>query len=414
MYSSLDTEALTLVDAFCGEAETLWKSERLAPSVLTMVAAQFLSFGYLVQGKDHAVLRYLSEAIKIGTQLKLFGVKPNVGDARWDNLTPEKAKATAYSTWGVFNWITLMGLFYHQPGIEYLQSPPIFAMPDDGDDERAAEQGLGDMQSVLPQFMGQIFRALCQFWRIMHEVAVVYYGAGSAAIPERVPLHFAENKFRELLAWADGLPMNLARSEQNPHHVVILHLWLHAAILDIFRPFLQSPGAKKLRVMTFSSSGSTPDAIFAASVQQLKRLIIIYRFNYTSSAYTILWHTALLYVANALLRTKGESDWLFYFLLCLYGYEGLRPSYRVAEAVAGGLLSMAMRSGDISSDEARQVMAHLQERGQELDSSEIRATFMVDLDLAMSDPGAATAETLAYSFDDTAMMMDYTTIFENK
>ncbi|OPB46196.1 C6 transcription factor [Trichoderma guizhouense] len=414
MYSSLDTEALNLVDAFCEEAETLWKSERPAPSALTMVAAQFLSFGYLVQGKDHAVLQYLSEALKIGTQLELFGVKPNVGDARLDNLTPEMAKATAYSAWGVFNWITLMGLFYHQPGIEYLKSPPTLAIPDDGDDERAAEQDLGDMQSVLPQFMGQTFRALCQFWRIMHEVAVMYYGAGSAAIPERVPLHFAENKFRELLAWADGLPMNLVRSERNPHHVVILHLWLHAAILDIFRPFLQNPGAKMLRVATFSSSGSTPDAIFAASVQQLKRLIIIYRFNYTSSAYTILWHTALLYVANALLRTKGENDWLFYFLLCLYGYEGLRPSYRVAEAVAGGLLSMAMRSGDISSDEARRVMAHLQEKGQELDSSEIRATFMVDLDLAMSDPVAATAETLAYSFHDIAMMMDYTTIYENK
>lgn len=164
--------------------------------------------------------------------------------------------------------------------------------------------------------------------------------------------------------------------------------------------------------MTFSSSSSTPDAIFAASVQQLKRLIIIYRFNYTSSAYTILWHTALLYVANAILRTKGDNDRLFYFLLCLYGYEGLRPSYRVAEAVAGGLLSMAMRNGDISSDEARRVLADLQERGQELDSSEIRATFMVDLDLAMSDPGAATAEMLAHSFQDIAMMMDFTTVFE--
>lgn len=106
MYSSLDTEALSLVDAFCREAETLWKSERAAPSALTMVAAQFLSFGYLVQGKDHAVLQYLSEATKIGAQLGLFGVKPNTSDARLDNMTPEKAKATAYSSWGVFNWIT--------------------------------------------------------------------------------------------------------------------------------------------------------------------------------------------------------------------------------------------------------------------------------------------------------------------
>lgn len=51
MYSAIDSEAIDLVTAFCTEAETLWETQRLAPSTLNMAAALFLSFGYLVQGK---------------------------------------------------------------------------------------------------------------------------------------------------------------------------------------------------------------------------------------------------------------------------------------------------------------------------------------------------------------------------
>lgn len=58
-------------------------------------------------------------------------------------------------------------------------------------------------------------------------------------------------------------------------------------------------GKKQLR--TFSSSAITPNTVCGASVAQLKHLISDYRLNYESSAYTILWHTALIYVINAIL-----------------------------------------------------------------------------------------------------------------
>ena len=146
-------------------------------------------------------------------------------------------------------------------------------------------------------------------------------------------------------------------------------------------------------------------------MDQLKRLIIDYRLKYKSSAYTMLWHTAMVYVANAVLETP-EEDSFFYLLLCLYGYEGLCRSWRFTEAIVGGILSMTMRDGGISTPIARRILKHVQSNSLRSVPDELRATFMVDLNLAMSDPGAATVEKLARSFEDNAQLKDFTTIFD--
>jgi hypothetical protein len=190
-------------------------------------------------------------------------------------------------------------------------------------------------------------------------------------------------------------------------------LWLHSAILDIFRPFIRDSGDAEAASHEFSSGIRSPELICAASTEQLKRLIVIYRFNYKSSTYSMVWHTALLYLANAMLQNTEQKDWLLYFLLCLYGYESLCKSFRVTEAIGKSLLSMAMRNGRLSSDHARRVMAEFKRRKLWIHlKKEIRATCMGDLDLAMSDPPAATVETLAADFDDNAMIQDYTRFYE--
>lgn len=105
MYVTIDSEVRAFIDAFRAEAERLWHMERMAPSVLTMAAAQFLGFGYLVQGRDHIVLAYLSEATRTGTQLGLFGKIPEVSQSPASKLAARGVRATAYSAWGTFNWI---------------------------------------------------------------------------------------------------------------------------------------------------------------------------------------------------------------------------------------------------------------------------------------------------------------------
>lgn len=194
---------------------------------------------------------------------------------------------------------------------------------------------------------------------------------------------------------------------------VSFSIWFHAAVLDIFRPFVSGPLQKSSRLRTFTSPDSSASAIFDASLNQLKRLIITYRTGYKSSAYTMLWQTALMYVANAVLRSADDSEsGLFYFLLCLYGYEGLRSSWRMSEAIVEGLLTMKVVHGGMSSAVARRILEDVRKRGVSTSMADIRATFMVDLDLSLSEPALATAEALASAFDDNARIKELTTIFD--
>jgi hypothetical protein len=162
---------------------------------------------------------------------------------------------------------------------------------------------------------------------------------------------------------------------------------------------------------TFSADDSSAYTAYKASVNQLKRLIVDYRTNYETSVYSILWHTGLLYLANAVLQDTEDPEWRLYFLLCIYGYENLRRPYRVSEIIGRGLLSMTLRDTNMSGEDARKTLADLEEHG--LDhvkksvEENVRATFMVDLHLAMTDPEKAKVENMANEFETLAIFQDF-------
>jgi hypothetical protein len=144
-------------------------------------------------------------------------------------------------------------------------------------------------------------------------------------------------------------------------------------------------------------------------VNQLKHLILEYRSRYAASTYSVLWHNGLIYLANAMLRCT-DPEWRLYLLLCIYGYERLNHAYRFSEVVIQGLLTMSMRDTDMSGSEAYKIMEELKQRGLlrvgEDVQEKLRATFMIDINLALTDPEAARAETVAEDFDYTAMFQD--------
>ena len=189
-------------------------------------------------------------------------------------------------------------------------------------------------------------------------------------------------------------------------------LWFHAVILDIFRPHTQIPPSERQRFRTFSNRTITPDVVCEASVAQLKHLISNYRLNYTSSGYTILWHTALIYVANAILSGNKVKNWYSDLLICIYAYESLGRSWRVATYIVKGLLSLAIEKSDMSSRTARRILNDLEERHPGQCLGPIRATFMADLNLALSDPSSATVERLAEQFEDNVLLKDFTVSFD--
>ncbi|KAK8024103.1 hypothetical protein PG993_012169 [Apiospora rasikravindrae] len=414
MYSAIDKEVKKHARLFCAEAERLWLEAKHTDTLLNMAGAQLLSLAFMGHGKDHACLKYLTEAVNMGVRLKLFGRLDAIGEEDQRKMAVDDQSATSFAAWGIFNWSVLTTIFYRQPGISYPDSPPVCLIPGNiqtglsppTDVDSTSEEASISPKRSLPAYMGTTFTFLCQLWRIVHEFTQRYYNEKCKTEPPK--LDFAEMKYRELLAWMQNLPTELVRGEGNPHHVLVFHIWIHAVVLDLFRPFVKDPEMRHARLRTFSARHGSPRTAFDASVEQLKHLIIDYRTGYESSAYSILWHTALMCVANAVLVSK-DADWRVYFLLCIYGYESLNRPFRVSEAIGTSLLTMTLRNSDITIDEARGLLLELKERGLVHLPSEgtIRATFMGDLELAMSDPEAARVENLANNFEDMVLFREF-------
>ncbi|KAG7149681.1 hypothetical protein HYQ46_001399 [Verticillium longisporum] len=117
--------------------------------------------------------------------------------------------------------------------------------------------------------------------------------------------------------------------------------------------------------------------------------------------------TSLVAQSDTTPEDTGDPEWRFYFLHCVYGYESLRKSYRLAEAIGRALLAMTLRNGDITGLEARTILQQLKQRGLDHPSGDIRATFMGDLELAMTNPGEAKVETLAGQFEGVALFQEF-------
>ncbi|KAK7937547.1 uncharacterized protein PG986_014415 [Apiospora aurea] len=410
MYTAIDEDVDWYTDKLGDEAERLWEEEKEHDLPLNVVSAQLLSLAFMGRGKGHKVLHFLAAAVQMGIRLGLFGVDDTTANRLVQNIPESLRDASSFIAWGVFNW-TFDVTFLQEAGYCDSKTPPILPIPRDGGTEENQELriggAVGNEQVKLRSFMGVIFTKVCEFWLIVHEVPLAYHESRDSTIRKQLKLDFAEKKYREILAWAENLPPQLIWADNNQHHVIIFYMWIHSVILDIFRPLVDRQRPEKLRLRTFSAPDSTASAAYTASVNQLKQLIIHFRSKYESSTCTMLWHTALMYVANAVLQDTDDPQWHEHLLLCIYGYERLCRPFRVAVIIARGLLTMTLRKKNIKSEEARNILGHLQERGLGHVHEDIRATFMGDLELAQTDPQAAAMEKLAGDFEDTALFQEF-------
>ncbi|KAF4452232.1 Nitrogen assimilation transcription factor nit-4 [Fusarium austroafricanum] len=375
MYSQIESSVQSFTQQFCEEAEKRWTLEKSTDSLLTLAATQLLGLGYLGDGKDHYVLTYVSEVNSMATRMGLFGVEQSIAVSKAKQVNDELQSATSYAAWGSFNWIVFMALFYQQPGLSYPEHPPIIPIPGQPW-HHASKNSPGSTRQTT--YMGDTFPVLCRFWRILHEVVLKYYRDQPfprEGLSSHIALSFAEYKYRELIAWAETLPPTLVRSEQSPHHVFVFH---------------------------------SPDAAYKASVNQLKRLVVVYRENYSCSSFTMLWHTALIHIVNAIIGDTKDINWRFYLFFCVQAYGDLRRSFRFAETIGRSILSMTLQQGEISSEEARKLMVQFEENRLSSPSEDIRATFMADLNLAMTAPEEASVESLSDRFEDIALFREFT------
>jgi hypothetical protein len=113
------------------------------------------------------------------------------------------------------------------------------------------------------------------------------------------------------------------------------------------------------------SSNRTAEAIYSASTMQMHRLVDSHRFHSRISTTNVFWHTALLFSANASIRTSGSSfparQWRL--LRAMDAYADLYPRYPVMQVIFRGLMTMAVEAGILGSQEAVKLARRLVEKG---------------------------------------------------
>ncbi|KAI1812280.1 hypothetical protein GGS20DRAFT_558587 [Poronia punctata] len=421
MYSGIDDQGVNYAGAFRRKAEELWQNEE--DSYTKMAGAVLMSIALMGNGIDHSVLLFAKAALDVGERLGLFRHATRAfrhEDSSQLDPNDHVFSSKCYAAWGTFNWNVLVSMFYRQPGSETPKVVPIVPIPgvaragqgrNESDEPVEGDERDDDEDAEFPfdeRLLGKIFPAVCNLWRILHRARWIYYVVEESP-PGFLRTSLVECAYRELIAWAEALPPDLIRREGNPHYVTVFHIWLHTAILDIWQPFVYRDIAKVPVLRTFSARIRTPDSAYAASVNQLKHLVVEYRSKYAASTYSILWHNGLIYLANSMLRCE-DPEWRIYLLLCIYAYERLNHAYRFCEVVIQGLLTMSMRDTDMTGTEAYKIMETLENRGllhvKEDVEEKVRATFMIDLKLALRDPEAAMAENVAQDFEETALFQD--------
>lgn len=155
----------------------------------------------------------------------------------------------------------------------------------------------------------------------------------------------------------------------------------------------------------------SPDGVFHASIDQLKRILILYQLHYPESRYHAWWNPAMIYVSHAVLTSKTDPEWRFYFLLCLKAYRTLSVAYPFATIGYKATLTFAMAEGKLSASKARDLLRQLfQGQGRENVRDTNDSRVYMDLDKVRDNEGSGDAEKLADDFEKLAVVKEFTNL----
>ncbi|KAH6884449.1 hypothetical protein B0T10DRAFT_410007 [Thelonectria olida] len=385
-FTSISPETRELSVAFFSEADTILADQAQLNTLTTVSALQFLCMTAITQGRDDIASRYLRRGIAIGKAMGLFGLHPGKASAdAWVDGYRDWRIAASYTSWG-------------------LESPPSLPTPVQVEHQSAPHVGFVNTHT----FHIESFQACCELWTIFNGVLWTRYGEDGGGSLYRRSLAYAEEVYSRLLDWAGRLPLELIRCLESNHAVMMMHVYFHAIVTDVFRPFVHGT-EQDTSLSSFATPQASAEGAYAASINQLKRLLLLYKLNFRTATLSVHWQTSIVYVANAIVREAGATsvEWRYYLYLCIAGLEDLYGSFRAFGLIVKALLGMALEHNAITPEEVKRVRRELKELGQPYEDTnplgEDRgvevASWIINLDLALTDPEAAQGSNLAARFD---------------
>ncbi|KAK2057882.1 hypothetical protein LY76DRAFT_515356 [Colletotrichum caudatum] len=392
-FTPLHPDAAVYSVAFFSQAQQHFLEQPQANSLTTIASLQILGMCAAAYGKDDMSLQFLQESARLCRLMGLFDVKRQSESAgMWLGNHEDWARTASYTAWGI-------------------ETPPLLPKP-------------RDLISTLPAdsakaLHAQVISASSDMWVIFNVVVQSLHRPGGHGPSQEISLKLAEETYHRLLHWTSGLPIQLARAEEMGHNVMMMHIYFHAVVTDLFRPFLDTALGTE-RLSSFSTELATPEAVYTVSVEQLKRLLLLYRLRYRHASLSVLWQTAVIYVANAVIReagvaeqdpevSSGEQERAFYLDLCLAGLEDLYVSFPVFGSITQGIMGMALRNAAIRTERAAQLLRQLgdiekQHNANQGMTDKAEARCIVDFDLALTDPEAPQGRNLVEQLEE--LMLD--------
>ncbi|KAF5628904.1 conidial development fluffy [Fusarium sp. NRRL 52700] len=398
-YTASDLKSVTVGKLCFREAERLFRAEGSSDDLVTLAAINIFSLACFFHGDDKLARELLAAGRHMGKRLGLYGAPLNSPSSlAFQELPDDVIRMTAHVAWSTYNWIAIHVLYYYDEGIAI---PPALPIPGDvRHDDLWPEH-------PLPAYMGSSFTKLCELFTVIQEVAVVYSIVDRTPVVDRVPIAFAEAKYQKLLSWADSLGKDMVWNQNSQEHLMLFHMWFHCAVLDILRPFAQ--GHHNYILQSFSSPDSTPQTIYSASLNQLKRLALLYRTQQMPNSYMPYINISLVHIASTICKEINDPTAKFYFLLCVRYWQHLYVGYPLFGDVAQAFLTMAINNGLITNREAKRLMAELKGQGEHhgLEDAGISTSLIVDFDLALTNKEEANVQAVAQKFEEVALFDEF-------
>ncbi|PCD28602.1 hypothetical protein AU210_011161 [Fusarium oxysporum f. sp. radicis-cucumerinum] len=346
-YTAIKPHTNLIRPAAFREAEMLWQGEGSDGSLVSLAAMGIFSAACIFEGKDKTgqevatILR--QEAERLGVCKSSASSSTT---ATLDLGSPELVRATSQIAWRVYNWLTYVissrNQAYLNRTIIGSMSSSIIANPSDF--------------LRLYQSPGILRIGICHR-QVIHVIwaqrSLTHAISDETPISERVPLAFAEGKYRKLLQWASALWSDMKRVEHCTSDLIIFQ-WYHVSCR---RGHDISPVHR-------NASDSHPKAIYAASINQLKDLVFSYRANYPEASFTSYFNPGLFTLSLALLEDLQDPLWRYYFYICVRCWQNLYFCYPVFRDVAKAFLSMAMQKEAIAARETQELLQEIEQSAQ--------------------------------------------------
>ncbi|PSN60230.1 hypothetical protein BS50DRAFT_681738 [Corynespora cassiicola Philippines] len=390
-YTSVDQNGSHRSSEFEKEAEALWRVEKV-DSLPTLAGLILLYMSFGTHGQSEFAKQFIDDACSMARRMKLFDVPDAL--QRVDSLPKDDQIATSSAAWGVFATLSIQSLFGMSTPTCY---PPRMPLPLE---LKKSEMERQELDSRTCREADEIFASFCKLWVIASGIFFLF------TAEKNVSLAFASSKYYQLLRLSNNLPTCAVRRKGTSPPALVFHIFYHAVIVDMFRRFI---GNRRPRANS-TSEIPPPEAIFAASLRQIKGLIFEYTNQHPSAIYSVNWHSSLLYVASAVAKNRADPDWRFYFQFCIETYQKLYMCFAFIWPLVQSLLAMAVENGAITGSEAERFGAGFKssKRVFDLKSEMNRGGYIVDLDRAITDAAAATVDSLVTKFEEITMFNEFT------